>query len=93
MAALVVADGFDLESLRRHLVASLPGYARPVFVRICAELETTVTFKHKKEDLVGTGYDPAATPDAIFFDDPQERAFVPVDPALYRRIQDGKVRL
>jgi fatty-acyl-CoA synthase len=52
-----------------------------------------MTFKHKKEDLVGTGYDPAATPDAIFFDDPHEQAFVPMDQALYRRIQDGKVRL
>jgi fatty-acyl-CoA synthase len=93
MAALVVAEGFDLDALRRHVTACLPGYARPVFLRICAELETTTTFKHKKDELVRAGCDPAATPDAIYFDDPQRQAYVPVDPALYGRIQGGHVRL
>jgi fatty-acyl-CoA synthase len=93
MAALVVAEGFDLDALRRHVTACLPGYARPVFLRICAELETTTTFKHKKDELVRAGCDPAATPDAIYFDDPQRQAYVPVDLALYRRIQGGHVRL
>jgi fatty-acyl-CoA synthase len=93
MAALVVTQGFDLDALRRHVTACLPGYARPVFLRICAELETTTTFKHKKAELVQAGCDPAATPDAIYFDDPQRQAFVPVDAALYQRIQGGHVRL
>jgi fatty-acyl-CoA synthase len=93
MAALVVTQGFELDALRRHVTACLPGYARPVFLRICAELETTTTFKHKKAELVQAGCDPAATPDAIYFDDPRRQAFVPVDAALYRRIQGGHVRL
>jgi len=93
MAALVVAEGFDLDVLRRHVTACLPGYARPVFLRICAELETTATFKHKKDELVRMGCDPAATTDAIWFNDPQRQAFVPMDPALYGRILGGQVRL
>jgi fatty-acyl-CoA synthase len=93
MAALVVTEGFDLDALRRHVAACLPGYARPVFLRICAELATTTTFKHKKDELVRAGCDPAATTDAIWFNDPQRQAFVPMDPALYARIQGGHVRL
>ena len=61
MAALVVADGFDLAALRRHIDASLPAYARPVFLRVRTELETTATFKHKKDELARAGYDPGAT--------------------------------
>jgi fatty-acyl-CoA synthase len=93
MAALVVTEGFDLDALRRHVAACLPGYARPVFLRICAELATTTTFKHKKDELVRAGCDPAATTDAIWFNDPQRQAFVPMDSALYARIQAGQVRL
>jgi len=92
MAALVVTDAFDLDILRCHLTECLPAYARPVFLRICAGLETTATFKHKKDELVRAGCDPAAITDAIWFNDPQRQAFVPMDPALYRRIQAGQVR-
>jgi fatty-acyl-CoA synthase len=93
MAALVVTDAFDLDAFRRHLTECLPAYARPVFVRICAELEATATFKHKKDELVRADCDPAATTDAIWFNDPQRQAFVPMDPELYGRIQAGQVRL
>jgi fatty-acyl-CoA synthase len=92
MAALVVTEAFDLDAFRRHLTECLPAYARPVFLRICAELETTATFKHKKDELVRAGCDPAATTDAIWFNDPQRQAFVPMDPVLYGRIQAGQVR-
>jgi len=93
MAALVITEAFDLDAFRRHLTECLPAYARPIFVRICAELETTATFKHKKDELVRAGCDPAATTDAIWFNDPQRQVFVPMDRALYGRIQAGQVRL
>ena len=94
MAALVVAEGFRSRRACAGISpACLPAYARPVFLRICAELETTATFKHKKDELVRAGYDPAATTDAIYFNDPQRQAYVPMDPALYGRIQGGHVRL
>jgi fatty-acyl-CoA synthase len=93
MAALVVTDDFDLAALRRHLAESLPDYGRPLFLRIRAELETTATFKHKKDDLARAGYDPAGTEDAIWFNDAQRGAFVRMDRALYERIQGGQVRV
>ena len=53
----------------------------------------TATFKQKKIDLVRDGFDPAATSDPIYFNDPQANAFVPLDAALYQRIENGDIRL
>ena len=53
----------------------------------------TATFKHKKNELVREGFDPAATDDAIYFDDPSQQAFVRLDDALFERIKAGALRL
>jgi len=92
MATIVTGDGFDLSLLRRHLDARLPSYARPVFLRIRTALEVTDTFKHKKQELARDGFDPASTADAIYFDDPEQRAFVPMQAALHARIQAQAIR-
>ena len=92
MAALVVDHGFDLAALHRHLEC-LPSYARPVFVRMRQELETTATFKHQKGELARAGYDPAATDDAIYVGDPQQQAYVRMEPVLFERIRMGQMRL
>ena len=75
------------------LRALLPPYARPLFLRMVDRIEATATFKHTKNDLKREGYDPAATSDPIFFDDPARGAFVRLDRALYRQIQACTVRL
>jgi fatty-acyl-CoA synthase len=93
MAALVVAEGFDLAALRQHVDTSLPAYARPVFVRLRTELETTTTFKHRKDELVRRGYDSVGADDAIYFYDPHEQAYVPMDVERYRLIRNGEMRL
>src|SRR5690348_4601613 len=69
MASLVVDGAPDLEGLRTHLAARLPEYARPVFIRLIPEIETTGTFKPRKQDLVRTGFDPHAMSDALFVND------------------------
>jgi len=53
----------------------------------------TGTFKHTKNDLVHDGYDPSATSDALYFNDAERAALVPLDNALYIRIQKGQIRL
>jgi fatty-acyl-CoA synthase len=91
--AVVVSEGaIDLAALRVHLAERLPDYARPVFLRVCAAIEITATFKHRKSELERESYNPAATTDPIFFYDPERGAFVPLDIALYRRIQRAEVR-
>jgi fatty-acyl-CoA synthase len=93
MAAIVCDRDLDLAALRTYLAARLPDYARPLFVRIRDTIEVTATFKQKKLDLAAQGFDPAKTDDAIFFDDPRERAFVRLDGALHGKIVSGEVRL
>jgi fatty-acyl-CoA synthase len=92
MAAIVPDGGLDVAALRAHLALRLPSYARPKFLRIAQKLAITSTFKHTKGELQRDGFDPAATTDAIYFDDPATDAFVPLDQSLYERIKSGAVR-
>jgi fatty-acyl-CoA synthase len=92
MAAVVTDPAtFDLSVLHRLLEARLPGYARPLFVRIRGELDLTATFKQKKVDLVKQGFDPRQIDDPIYFNDSRSQSFVRLDPALYDQVASGKV--
>jgi fatty-acyl-CoA synthase len=93
MAAIVCASTCDLPALYKHLADHLPDYARPVFLRIRNNIETTATFKQKKLDLVAEGYDPSRISDPLYFNDWAMRAFVPLNKAHYDRINSGQIRL
>jgi fatty-acyl-CoA synthase len=93
MAAIVTREGFDLAGFRQHLIARLPSYARPLFVRVCSALSLTATFKHSTKDLLSAGFDPAMTGDAIYFDDRNLGAFVRMEAGLFHRIQARQLRL
>jgi fatty-acyl-CoA synthase len=93
MAAVVVTRDFDLIAFRQHLAEHLPEYARPLFLRIRDVIETTGTFKPRKQELCREGYDPAVTADAVYIDDRTSEAFVRLDGVLYEQIQTGSLRL
>jgi fatty-acyl-CoA synthase len=93
MASLVVDGQIDLAGLRAHLADALPGYARPMFLRIRTHLDVTGTFKHAKQELVRQGYDPRAISDPMYFNARDRGAYVPLDQALYELIRSGGVRL
>ena len=93
MVTAVVGEKFDIAAFRRHLVGRIPEYARPLFLRIRDEIETTETFKPKKHDLARESYDPSATSDRLYFNDPIQQSFVKVDGELFESIQSGKLRL
>lgn len=93
MAAVVADEDLDLEALREHIVARLPAYARPIFLRIRKEIEVTGTFKQKKVELRNDGFDPDRVGDDIYFHDPSAERFVRLDRELYQRIQAGDIRL
>jgi fatty-acyl-CoA synthase len=93
MAALVIDRRLDFAELRRHLTKRLPGYARPLFLRLTANIAATSTFKHDKNQLAREGFDIAVVRDEIYFDDPERQAYVPLDAALYQRINAGTIRL
>lgn len=91
MATLVTGKGFDLGNLHKHLVAHLPAYARPLFLRLSQEIAATDTFKQKKAQLAQEGFDPSKIADALYFDD--GRTYVPLDAALFARLNAGELRL
>jgi fatty-acyl-CoA synthase len=91
-AALVVDAEFDLAVFRADVARRLPAYARPVFLRLLRTLESTGTFKPRKQDLVQAGFDPARINDPLYFDDPRAQAYVPLDAALHAAISAGTVR-
>lgn len=79
MAALVTDGNLDLTAFQTHLVARLPAYAQPLFLRVRHQLDVTATFKHAKRDLERGGYNPTTTTDAIYFNDAERKAFVRLD--------------
>jgi fatty-acyl-CoA synthase len=93
MVAMVVGEDFDFAAFRGYLQAHLSPYARPLFVRLQREIETTSTFKQRKLELVRDGYDPAKVSDPLYFDDASAGAYVPLDAELFRRIQAADIRL
>ncbi len=92
MAALTVGAGFALDCLRATLVAQLPSYARPLFVRICAALETTGTFKLVKGALAREGFAPGVGGDEFYVDDLAAGGFRQIDKNLYQSICEGRIR-
>jgi|CXWL01.1.fsa_nt_gi fatty-acyl-CoA synthase len=93
MAAITPGSDFRLDGLRDYIARELPNYARPLFVRMQPAIETTGTFKYRKVDLVREGFDPGKCENEIWFDDPDESAYVRVTPALYAKIQAGAYKL
>jgi fatty-acyl-CoA synthase len=91
-AALVVDAEFDLAGFRADVALRLPAYARPVFLRLIETIESTGTFKPRKQDLIATGFDPARIKDKLYFDDPRTQAYVPLDAALFAVITAGAIR-
>jgi len=92
MASLVVNEEFSMEALVEHLDADLAAYARPVFLRLSSEIETTGTFKHRKVDAIREGFDPSIVGDPLYVFDSKAHAFVPLDPDVFEEIQSGMRR-
>jgi fatty-acyl-CoA synthase len=93
MAALVIDERFDVEAFAEQLAHRLPAYALPVALRICATLDTTETFKQKKQQLMRDGFDPAVVRDPLYIRDGGPGSYGPLDAELYARIVSGDVRL
>ena len=93
MAALVVDGQFDLAAFRAEAARRLPVYARPVFLRLLQSIESTGTFKPRKQDLVQAGFDPARVKDPLYFDDPRTQGYVPLDAQLFAAISAGEMRI
>ena len=92
MAALVLqpgAESLDLEDFSAYVDRELPTYARPVFLRLQADLDVTGTFKMVKGNLKKEGYDPGAVDDPLYVMKPGSKVYEPLDAEFVARIRDG----
>jgi len=93
MASIVSDTPPDLEKLKAFLDKELPHYARPVFLRLSRESETTSTFKFKKTNLVKAGFDPERISEPVYYCNPQTKAYEQLDAEIFAQINNGTIRL
>jgi fatty-acyl-CoA synthase len=91
MALLKIDGRFDLDTLARRL-ETLPRYARPLFLRLAHEIETTETFKPKRHVYVELAFDPARIDDLLYVFDREREIYVTLDAERHAAIQTGTVR-
>ena len=93
MASLTLAEGvesLDVKSFSAHINEQLPAYARPVFLRIQPELDTTGTFKLVKGELRKQAYDLEQVTDPIYVLKPRSTAYELLDTEFAASLRAGE---
>ncbi|XP_036797336.1 long-chain fatty acid transport protein 1 isoform X1 [Oncorhynchus mykiss] len=94
MAAIADPTGtFDCDAFLRVVQQALPPYARPVFLRISPQVDTTGTFKIQKTRLQREGYDPRLSTDQIYFLNSRAGRYEAVNEELHSAIVEGRMAL
>ncbi len=93
MAAIVAGPEFDPSTLAAKLANNLPAYARPVFLRLMPEIETTGTFKQRKVDLVQEGFDLTKIAEPVYWLDSSSSRYERLDSARYADIVSDRMKL
>ena len=84
-------DEFNWDDFSSFVIDKLPSYAQPIFVRIIEELETTGTFKLKKNDLREEAYHlDKVNGNQVFIKKPGQNNYVPLDRDYYEVIESGQ---
>ena len=85
-------NSFDWNAFSSFVDEKLPAYARPVFVRIIQELETTGTFKLKKGELRDEAYHlEKVNDDAVFVREPKSECYTRLTNENYEKINNGSI--
>ncbi|XP_060752417.1 long-chain fatty acid transport protein 6 [Tachysurus vachellii] len=95
MASLIIRPDcvFDGKEMFENIMAHLPAYARPLFIRIQESMEMTGTFKQLKFCLVKNGFNPATISDPLYFLDYTEKCYIPLTDSIYNSIVSGQRKL
>ncbi|MFQ3322830.1 MAG: citronellyl-CoA synthetase [Pseudomonadales bacterium] len=93
MAALTLNAGaqFDVKAFSAFVEKELPAHARPVFIRLQQQAETTVTFKLVKGALRKEAYHLAQVIDPIYMLKPRTSVYQLLDKATYQQVLDGTI--
>ena len=90
---LVEDEKLDWKKLIAHINKRMPPHARPLFVRIYEELDTSGDLKELKKRLQEEGFDPSKVSNPLYFLDPEKDQYVPLTPEILQAIEEHKVRL
>ena len=93
MAALILKPGveaLDADAFSRHVMSELPGYARPVFLRVQSDIDVTGTFKMLKGNLKKEGYDLNQVAEPLYVMKPGSTVYERLDQAFADRIKAGE---
>ncbi|TSK16123.1 Long-chain fatty acid transport protein 6 [Bagarius yarrelli] len=95
MAAFIIKPDcvFDGKKMFEIVMAHLPAYARPLFIRIQESMEMTGTFKQLKFCLVKSGFNPATISDLLYYLDYTEKCYLPLTDSIYTSIVSGQRKL
>lgn len=95
MAAVTLRPGhpLDPDAVFCHVVEFLPSYARPRFLRVMDQMESTGTFKQQKQQLVQDGFSPSHIQEPLYLLDEAARTYRPLTEDLYSRIMASDLRL
>jgi citronellyl-CoA synthetase len=83
---------FDADKFYKYVSAHLPAYARPVFVRVSSEMDTTGTFKYKKTDLKKAAYHLGEVRDPVWVCLPGASTYEILTPTLEAKVDAGEYR-
>ncbi len=91
-------DTLDLASLAQHVIARLPRYAVPLFLRVTPQLSYTGTFKIQKGQAKREGVDldlieAAGSQDRLYWLPPGSQSYVPYCRSDWEALKQGKVKL
>lgn len=94
MAAVVLHDDVHVEEflseIAKKLRDNLAGYAIPVFIRLCKEVDRTATFKLKKIDLQKQGFDlQLCKGDPVYFWNSSTKGYSLLDSQMQKDIEAG----
>lgn len=90
--AAINKKSLKLEQFESEIRLKLPGYARPVFIRLVDQLDYTGTFKTKKTRLVKQGFDLNQFEDKIYFFSTSDQRYKELTMSDYESILRCDVR-
>jgi acyl-CoA synthetase (AMP-forming)/AMP-acid ligase II len=90
---LMEEEHLDWNKLIAHINKRMPPHARPIFIRIYNDLDTSNNIKQLKKHLQEEGFDPGKISDPLHFLDPEKDQYVPLTPEIHRLILDNKFRI
>jgi len=92
MVALALVEGveFDVGAFSTFVQKDLPAHARPIFVRLQQQMETTVTFKLFKSALKKEAYHLDQCRDPIYVLKPKSTIYEPLQKAFYQQLVEGE---